>query len=359
MPYNSVGNTGLRMGLAVCVFLVYAYVIKIAAYAFSGCVDLFFMLLTLVILFLLAIWLVLPMAISGRKYPLAWIIFGFMLINAFVFGLSLGISIILGGFVWNGNWDILNYEHVYLAYIATNLFSFLYYMVRGGIFNWEQVQQKNLEILQIRNQIKFLRQQVSRQHFFPHFMKNTLSVLRALGRRDKVRSIRCTDLLLALFTYCVKHQDTRLVLLEEELQQVDHLLEIYSLRRDNDIMLDIRKGTGVTNKLRIPYMLLLTLIENACEYGICTDEHKPILIDLYCITSETLIIRAINQIPENKRHNPASTGKGLKLLQEYVTALDPMNTITFEQKGQCFEVVIVVDITCFSKDTVSLCHLEV
>lgn len=347
MLYGSIGNTGQRVGLLVAAFLVYAYVIKIAGYAFSGWVDLFFMLLTLAILFLLANWLVLPKAIAGRKYPLAWIGIGFVLIDALVFCLSMGISIALGGFVWNGNWDIHNYDHVWTAYIATNLFSFHYYMLLRGIFNWEQLEQRNLEVLQSNNRMNFLSQQVLRQHFFPHFMKNTLSVLRALTRRNKMKSVQCADLLMHLFTYCVKHKDARFVLLEQELEQVDHLLEIYGLRRDEDIMLDIRKGKGINNKLRVPYMLLLTLIENACEYGISTDEHKPILIDLYAITGGTLTIRAMNWIPANRVHIPASTGQGLKLLHEYVTALDPMNTLFVEQTGQCFEVVITLDSAVF------------
>ncbi|SKC10853.1 Histidine kinase [Sphingobacterium nematocida] len=228
-----------------------------------------------------------------------------------------------------------------MTYIATNLFSLLYYMVRHGILNWGEQQRQHVELLK-------LRQQVARQQFFPHFMKNTLSALRALSRRDRARSIRCADLLTALFMYCVKNRDTRFVLLEEELEQVDRLLEIYSLRQDDsDIMLDIRMGLGISKKTSIPYMLLLTLIENACEYGICTDEHRPILVDIFCITPGSLTIRVMNWIPEVQKHNPAATGQGLKLLQDYVVALDPTNTICVEQAGQCFEVVITLHIVSF------------
>lgn len=350
MPYRSVGNTELRIVAGVSVFLVYAYVINIAAYAFSGWIDLFFMLMTLLLLFLLAIWFILPRATGGRKYALAWIMFGFIGIDLLVFSLSIAISMMLGGFVWDGNWDISNYEHVWIAYIATNSFSFLYYMVRHGISNWGEFQQQNFELLQVRIGKKLLRQQLARQHFFPHFMKNTMSALRALTRRDRSRSIRCIDLLMALFVYSVKHQDTRFVLLKQELEQVDRLLEIYSLRReDEDIMLEIRKGQGVTDELCIPYMLLLTLVENACEYGISTDEHKPVLIDLYCITPESLTIRAMNWIPVTKEHNPIATGQGLKLLRDYVVAMDPMNTVSVEQTGQCFEVVITLNIAVFAE----------
>lgn len=341
MPYQAVGKRGLRIALGVCLFLVYAYVIKIANYAFSGWVDFLFMLLTLGTIFLLAIYWILPKAMAGKRYPLVYIILGFMLADLLVFVLSIGISILLGGFVWDGNWDISNYEHVFMAYIATNLFSLLYYMVRHGILNWGEQQRQHVELLK-------LRQQVARQQFFPHFMKNTLSALRALSRRDRARSIRCADLLTALFMYCVKNRDTRFVLLEEELEQVDRLLEIYSLRQDDsDIMLDIRMGLGISKKTSIPYMLLLTLIENACEYGICTDEHRPILVDIFCITPGSLTIRVMNWIPEVQKHNPAATGQGLKLLQDYVVALDPKNTICVEQAGQCFEVVITLHIVSF------------
>lgn len=345
MPYRSIGNTGLRTVVGVCVFLVYVYVIKIADYAFSGWVDLLFMVLTLAATFLLAVCWTLPKAIAGSRHPLAWIVLGFILIDLLVFILSIGISIVLGGFVWDGDWSISNYEHVWTAYIATNLLSFLYYMVRHGIFNWKELQQQNLQLLQVPARERLLRQQMVRLDFCPHFMKNTLSTLRALSRRDRSRGIRCIDLLTALFTYCVKHRETRFVLLEQELEQVDNLLGIYSLRRDDsDIMLDIRMGKGVTDKLCIPYMLLLTLLENACEYGICTDEHRPIVVDLYRITPTSVTFRVMNWIPVAKKHNPVATGQGLKLLHDYVLALDPGNTIFVEQAGQCFEVVITLHI---------------
>ncbi|MDR2282350.1 MAG: hypothetical protein LBE37_04040, partial [Sphingobacterium sp.] len=54
-------------------------------------------------------------------------------------------------------------------------------------------------------------------------------------------------------------------------------------------------------------------------------------------------------IPVTKKYNPIATGKGLKLLHDYVVAMDPMNTVSVEHTGQCFEVVITLNIAVFSQ----------
>lgn len=125
-----------------------------------------------------------------------------------------------------------------------------------------QIDRASLDGELMQAQLQLLRAQIE-----PHFLFNTLSVVRALSRNDRASTVAMLDHLIRYFEAALPRLRESEVPLAQELELVDAYLAIYRARMGARLSYRIAVAEGL-GQLRIPSMMLLTLVENAIKHGV-------------------------------------------------------------------------------------------
>jgi two-component sensor histidine kinase len=125
-----------------------------------------------------------------------------------------------------------------------------------------QISRTSLDTELMQARLQLLRAQVE-----PHFLFNTLSVVRALSRSDRAATVAMLDNLIRYFEAALPRLRESEVLLSEEIKLVEAYLAIYRARMGSRLgyELDVNEELGA---LKVPSMMLLTLVENAIKHGV-------------------------------------------------------------------------------------------
>jgi LytS/YehU family sensor histidine kinase len=111
-------------------------------------------------------------------------------------------------------------------------------------------------------ELKLLKSQIN-----PHFLFNSLNSVRALIAEDPSRARDAVTRLAGLLRYTLRSDHDELVTLERELQTVGDYLALESLRLGDRMRIDLDVAAGAQD-VRVPVMLLQTVVENAIKHGI-------------------------------------------------------------------------------------------
>lgn len=125
-----------------------------------------------------------------------------------------------------------------------------------------QIQRASLDAELQRAQLQLLRAQIE-----PHFLFNSLAVVRALARNDRAATVEMLDNLLRYFQAASPRQQDGEVPLVQELERVEAYLAIYRARMGPRLAYEVDAPDELA-QLRIPAMVVLTLVENALKHGV-------------------------------------------------------------------------------------------
>ena len=101
----------------------------------------------------------------------------------------------------------------------------------------------------------------------PHFLFNTLANVRRLARLDRKAAAAMLGDLVEYFSVTLARRDAPQATLAEEAQLVDAYLRIHRVRMGSRLAYEIDVPTSLAH-VRIPAMMLLTLVENAIKHGL-------------------------------------------------------------------------------------------
>ncbi len=147
-----------------------------------------------------------------------------------------------------------------------------------------QIKRASLDAELMQARLQLLRAQVE-----PHFLFNTLSVVRVLSRSDRAATVAMLDNLMRYFEAALPRLREGKVSLSEELALVEAYLAIYRARMGTRLSykVDVEEGLG---RLKIPSMMLLTLVENALKHGVSpTVEGGLICVSAVCEQDRLLL----------------------------------------------------------------------
>jgi LytS/YehU family sensor histidine kinase len=113
-----------------------------------------------------------------------------------------------------------------------------------------------------RAQLRLLRAQIE-----PHFLFNTLSVVRALARNDHRATVEMLDNLIHYFAAALPRLSGNEVPLAQETQLIEAYLSIYRARMGTRLTFEISLAEE-WGRIPVPSMVLLTLVENALKHGV-------------------------------------------------------------------------------------------
>lgn len=125
-----------------------------------------------------------------------------------------------------------------------------------------QIKSTTLAAEMQRAQLRLLRAQIE-----PHFLFNSLSVVRALARNDRAETVSMLDNLIRYFEAALPRLSGNEVPLAQEIELVDAYLAIYRARMGTRLEYEIAVPEDLAQR-RVPSMMLLTLVENALKHGV-------------------------------------------------------------------------------------------
>ncbi|SHM95372.1 sensor histidine kinase [Chitinophaga sp. CF418] len=152
--------------------------------------------------------------------------------------------------------------------------------------------------------------QVLLQQLQPHFLFNTLSVLKSLIKDNPDEAENYSINLSEFLRYSVQVQKNDLVSVEEELKFTNDYIDLQKVRFEGSVIFDVNIPHEVY-EMKIPAYALQTLVENAIKHNSFT-EKRPLHIKIdytgdnaILVSNNKMFIKAIE-----------STGTGLKNLNQ-------------------------------------------
>ena len=144
----------------------------------------------------------------------------------------------------------------------------------------------------------------------PHFLFNALNGLRSLIADEPVRAREAVTQLARMLRYTLASGDEDLVSLERELEMVDDYLALESLRLAERLRIE-REIAPAARTVRLPSMLLQTLVENALKHGIAPLKEGGTLRIAAQVVEKHLVLQVVNPRPPEDTKSP-SEGLGLR-----------------------------------------------
>jgi len=132
----------------------------------------------------------------------------------------------------------------------------------GDLLLRTQISRAALDAELRRAQLQFLRAQIE-----PHFLFNSLSAVRALGRIDRGGTVEMLDNLLRYFSAALPSLRRDEAPLAEEMQLIEAYLGIYRVRMGTRLGYEVALPKNLAD-VSVPTLMVLTLVENALKHGV-------------------------------------------------------------------------------------------
>jgi hypothetical protein len=153
----------------------------------------------------------------------------------------------------------------------------------------------------------------------PHFLFNALNGLRSLIGDEPERARDAVTHLARMLRYSLAASDEDLVSLERELEMVDDYLALESMRLAERLMVE-REIEPAARSVRVPAMLLQTLVENSLKHGIAALKPGGTLRITARLVKGELVLRVENPRPAEDTA-AGQTGVGLRNASERLRLL--------------------------------------
>lgn len=211
-----------------------------------------------------------------------------------------------GGVHWGWNWPSLGYALDGLLTPGMVVGVLVYHSdrrVAADELLRSQISRTSLDTELMQTRLQLLRAQVE-----PHFLFNTLSVVRALSRSDRAATVAMLDNLMRYFEAALPRLRQSEVPLAEEIKLVEAYLALYRARMGSRLgyEFDVRDDLGA---LKVPSMMLLTLVENAIKHGVSPTVEGGIIR----VTAKREQERLLLKVADSGRGLDARLGRGTGL----------------------------------------------
>jgi two-component sensor histidine kinase len=146
-----------------------------------------------------------------------------------------------------------------ILFIWNSIYFVYHYIVRSRA--------QELDTFRLQALVKELELKTIKSHINPHFIFNALNSIRALIDENPVRARDAVTGLSKLLRSSMQSEHLETVSLEEELEIVRDYLALEHIRFEDRLRVEMHIDEA-TLDLRIPPMMLQTLVENAIKHGI-------------------------------------------------------------------------------------------
>lgn len=149
-----------------------------------------------------------------------------------------------------------------------------YYVAHLNIANSRRVRDSEIRRIILENE--YLRTQVN-----PHFLFNTLNMIISSAEDSPERTMEMMMLLSSMMrdTLTEVNADGKIPL-SLEIKQIERLLKLNKLRLKDNMCINASINVREDNQLRIPPLLLISLVENMFKYGKLNDRERPATLNI-------------------------------------------------------------------------------
>jgi len=201
-----------------------------------------------------------------------------------------------------------------------------------------QVQEERLRHSLTEAELRALRAQVD-----PHFLFNTLNTIAGLITSDPAKAELMTERLADFFRYTLLRTERTLATLGEELQFVQHYLEIEQVRLGNRLRIELSAAADVRQEM-VPALILQPLVENAIRHGLAPKPEGGCISVSASREGQFLKLEVVDDgmaLQSTSRHG---SGIGLQNVRERLRALygdaAQMNVDSGSAQGTCVSLLL-------------------
>ncbi len=162
----------------------------------------------------------------------------------------------------------------------------------------------NVEKENIKNQLAFLRNQVS-----PHFFMNTLNNIHSLIDIDTEEAKQSVIKLSKLMRYLLYESETEKIPIKKEIEFIRSYTELMQLRFTDKV--DIKFNVGEIPDITIAPLLFTSLLENAFKHGVSYDFNSFIYIEFY-VKNKQLVFEIKNSNYQKQKNSDLYSGIGIE-----------------------------------------------
>ena len=229
----------------------------------------------------------------------------------------------------------------FIGYLSSSLFMVFLSLGLRVLEHQSKIEkmEEEMEKAKLNAELAILKNQIS-----PHFFFNTLNNIYSLIGRNNEDSKNAVIKLARLMRYVLNESGNDNKLLSEEIEFMNNYINLMKLRIGSKTTLSVNFPTEYKD-LMIPYLLFVSLIENAFKYGISVQEESYVNISLAC-GENNILFKCENGIPEsNSGINYASPGIGLENLKKRLSLLYPgRHELKVDRNENKFEVNIIIQL---------------
>lgn len=202
-----------------------------------------------------------------------------------------------------------------------------------------QIEKQALENDLVQSQNNYLRSQIN-----PHFLFNTLNFIYNDARKKAPMAADAIMNLSEMMRYALKRPEaSEMVPLGEEIEQIEHLINLHKLRTANTINLEL-EVKGDMFGLRFPPLILLTLVENIFKHGNISHSTQQAIIKI-TYEGDKLNISTINMINDNKGKQTESHHVGIDNIGKRLSSFYGNDYIFRYYKDPLNRFITEIDVT--------------
>jgi two-component system, LytTR family, sensor kinase len=251
------------------------------------------------------------------------------------------VSITLAGIVistlemWVDHNDLLKEPIVRIMIVLGVVFIFMLIIFTIGIRITEKWINSQKELEQLK-QAKLLSDfNALQDQLNPHFLFNSLSVLKSMIIYDSNAAVNFTQNLTDVYRYVLQSREKTTVKLSEELSFIHSYIGIYKDRHGESLKVDIQVKDEYMDR-KIPPLALQLLVENAIKHNIA-GKSNPLLIS---IITKKGALRVKNNL--QLKDSTYSTRNGLKnLIKRFEILTDRQVIISSDQEFYQVEIPLL------------------
>lgn len=200
-----------------------------------------------------------------------------------------------------------------------------------GLRYYRHYQSAQLDRLRLDAAVKDAELRALKAQLNPHFLFNSLNILRALIPQNLTQPREALTLLADLLRASLNSGHEETIPLARELETVDNYLALERLRFEDRLTVH-RTIESAALAWPVPPFLVQTLVENAVKFGIATREAGGAITLEAAVKEDLLRLRILN--PGTIDGASVSTGLGLKNARSRLALLfGPTARLTLSQAG--------------------------
>jgi two-component system LytT family sensor kinase len=224
-------------------------------------------------------------------------------------------------------------DHEMLLYIDTLSLTTPLLLIWSGFYfglrYYRQYQTTQLDRLRLDAAVKDAELRALKAQLNPHFLFNSLNILRALIPQNLAQPREALTLLADLLRASLNSGHEETIPLARELETVENYLALERLRFEDRLTVH-RTIASPALAWPMPPFVVQTLVENAVKFGIATREAGGAIILVAAVKNGFLHLRVLN--PGTIDGASVSTGLGLKNARSRLALLfGPHATLTLAQ----------------------------